>query len=57
LLAELADNDCWATLKVLADQAGEEAMAGSFAAALAEEQDHLMHVRTWLAAAQRRVPG
>jgi rubrerythrin len=54
LIAELADNACWETLVELAQQAGENDLAQQFEQALADEQDHLRKVRTWLAAGQGR---
>ena len=50
LMAELADNDCWEALMALAQQAGEDALMKPFEQALVTEQEHLMKVRTWLAA-------
>jgi rubrerythrin len=54
LLAELADNDCWLALAELARNAGEEELAKAFAVALQEENEHLVKVRGWIAAAQGR---
>jgi hypothetical protein len=54
LVAELADNDCWAALVELAYGAGEEQLAGEFENALETEREHLAKVRTWIAAAQGR---
>lgn len=50
LIAELADNDCWEALIALAQQAGEDSLMKPFKQALVTEQEHLMKVRTWLAA-------
>jgi hypothetical protein len=50
LIAELADNDCWEALIALAQQAGEDSLVKPFEQALVTEQEHLMKVRTWLAA-------
>jgi rubrerythrin len=50
LVAELADNDCWNTLRALAEEAGEEQLASQFQQAFATEQEHLAKVRAWLAA-------
>jgi hypothetical protein len=50
LIAELADNDCWEALIALAQQAGEDSLMKPFEQALVTEQEHLMKVRTWLAA-------
>lgn len=54
LLAELADNECWDTLIDLARETGDDAAVLAFERALAEEQDHLDNVRSWIAAAQQR---
>jgi hypothetical protein len=48
LIAELADNACWETLIVLAQELGQEEMVGRFQRALADEADHLIRVQTWL---------
>lgn len=50
LVAELADNECWQTLSLLAHEAGEEDLALQFERALATEQEHLVNVRAWLMA-------
>jgi hypothetical protein len=50
LAVELLDNDCWEALIDLADRAGEEELMTQFASALADEQEHLVKVRGWLAA-------
>jgi rubrerythrin len=50
LTAELVDNDSWEALVDLASIAGEEELVARFGRALAEEQEHLMKVRAWLAA-------
>ena len=50
LAAELVDNDCWATLIELTEQAGQDELAARFQVALAEEREHLERVRGWLAA-------
>lgn len=50
LVIELADNDCWQALAMLASEAGEKALATKFEAALAQEQKHLLRVRAWVAA-------
>jgi rubrerythrin len=54
VVVELADNNCWEALIQLAQKAGEDAAAEEFAAALVQEQEHLVKVRGWLAAAQGR---
>jgi ferritin-like metal-binding protein YciE len=54
LIAELADNACWEALIALAQQAGEDTLVQPFEQALVTEQEHLMKVRTWLAAGQGR---
>jgi hypothetical protein len=46
--AELVDNAGWELLIQLADEAGEGDLAGNFLGALAEEQEHVLIVRTWL---------
>lgn len=51
LTAELADNDGWLTLADMAERLGHAETAQEFRRALAEEEDHLARVRTWLAAA------
>ena len=48
LIAELADNAGWELLIDLAQAAGQTELAEQFAAPLAEEQQHLEQVRTWL---------
>jgi hypothetical protein len=52
LMAELADNACWEALIAIAQQAGEDTLVEPFEKALVTEQEHLMKVRTWLAAGQ-----
>lgn len=47
LIAELADNDAWQLLIVLAEKMGMDEMARDFQTALREEDVHLMHVRQW----------
>lgn len=47
LVAELADNDSWELLIKLAQDMGEDKMAGGFRTAWEEEQEHLRHVRQW----------
>jgi hypothetical protein len=51
LTAELADNDGWQLLGVLAEQLGLEELASRCRAAHETEQEHLEKVRNWLAAA------
>ncbi len=51
LTAELVDNDSWLMLADVAERLGHDEMAGEFRRALAEEEDHLARVRTWLNAA------
>jgi ferritin-like protein len=48
LAAELADNAGWELLIQLADDAGASDLAGQFLAALAEEQEHLTIIKSWL---------
>lgn len=50
LTAELTDNAGWELLIELADHAGEDDIAGAFLGALAAEQEHLIIVKSWLAA-------
>ena len=52
LAIELIDNDCWASLCELAEQAGQRELAARFQRALAEEEDHLLNVRRWLSVAR-----
>ena len=47
LIAELADNAGWELLIELAQAAGQTELTEQFAAALADEQQHLEQVRTW----------
>jgi hypothetical protein len=54
LAAELIDNDCWASLIELTEQAGHDELATRFRKALDEERAHLEHVRRWLATATGR---
>lgn len=54
LVAELADNECWETLVELARIVGQDEMAERFEIFAEQEQDHLMQVRSWIAAAQGR---
>ena len=49
LTAELTDNAGWELLIQLADEAGEAELAGQFLAALSQEQEHLLVVKSWLA--------
>jgi hypothetical protein len=49
LVAELADNDGWKLLIAMAEALGQEDMARRFADALAEEDEHLVLVRRWVA--------
>ncbi len=48
LTAELVDNDSWLMLADLAERLGHTRMAAEFRRALAEEEDHLARVRSWL---------
>jgi rubrerythrin len=57
LVAELADNECWTTLEILARQAGQDELAEEFAEATGHEREHLTKVRSWIAAGQRRDVG
>jgi rubrerythrin len=49
LVAELADNDGWKILIAMAEAIGQDDLAGRFTEALAEEDQHLLSVRTWIA--------
>jgi rubrerythrin len=51
LTAELTDNDGWLTLADLAERLGHSDTASEFRRALAEEEDHLARVRSWLTTA------
>jgi len=48
LTAELVDNDCWGVLVKMMQEQGLEDEAEEFQEALAEEQEHLQKVRTWI---------
>jgi hypothetical protein len=48
LAAELIDNDGWKMLIAMAEAAGQQELAQRFTEALAEEDDHLQKVRTWI---------
>jgi hypothetical protein len=48
LVAELVDNDGWALLVELANRVGDRELAARFAAAQADEADHLIAVRGWV---------
>lgn len=54
LIAELADNDAWEALTELAETAGDDKVLATFQQALADEAEHLVKVRRWVAAAQGR---
>ena len=49
LIAELVDNAGWELLIELAEELGQDDMVTSFEEALAEEVEHLDHVRKWAA--------
>lgn len=49
LSAELTDNAGWELLIQLAEQTGQSDLAGRFLGALAQEQEHLVTIRGWLA--------
>jgi rubrerythrin len=51
LAAELVDNDSWLMLVDVAEGLGQDDLAEEFRHALAEEEDHLARVRTWLSQA------
>ncbi len=48
LIAELTDNDGWRLLIQLADNLGHDELKAEFESALANEEEHLINVRTWL---------
>lgn len=48
LAVELADNAGWELLATLADEAGQNDLAGRFLAALGQEQQHLELIKGWL---------
>jgi ferritin-like metal-binding protein YciE len=50
LIAELADNAGWDLLITLAEDAGETDIAQQFRQALAEEEEHLVTIKSWLTA-------
>ena len=50
LTAELTDNAGWELLSSLADATGETDLTGQFLGALAQEQQHLLVIKNWLAA-------
>jgi hypothetical protein len=54
VVAELADNECWAALEALARQGGHGDLADRCEEAIEHERDHLRKVRTWIAAGQGR---
>jgi hypothetical protein len=49
LIAELADNDGWKILISMAEALGQDDLARRFTTALAEEDQHLAAVRSWIA--------
>jgi rubrerythrin len=51
LIAELTDNDAWATLAKIAEEMGQSDLATRCRAALLEEQEHLRLVREWVSTA------
>lgn len=48
LTAELTDNDGWQLLIKLADNLGHDELKVEFESALANEEQHLLNVRSWL---------
>jgi len=50
LIAELADNAGWELLIALAQEAGKTEIAELFEDAMAEEQEHLVTIKSWLTA-------
>lgn len=57
LIAEMTDNAGWELLISLAEEAGEEELAGRFLGALAQEQEHLAITKGWLVALVSRNAG
>jgi rubrerythrin len=57
LMAELVDNDCWASLIELARTEGNASIVRQFEQALAEEQVHLSNVRRWVRSATMQREG
>jgi rubrerythrin len=51
LVAELIDNDGWLILADVAARLGQDDLGDRFRQAMADEEDHLAHVRAWVAAA------
>jgi hypothetical protein len=49
LTAELADNEGWKVLIAMAEAMDQDELAQRFTTALAEEDEHLRSIRTWLA--------
>jgi hypothetical protein len=54
MVAELADNECWATLAELAEQGGHDELVLECQQAIGHERDHLRKVRRWIAGGQGR---
>ena len=54
LVAELSDNACFEALLELVRAEGQDDLAGEIEEALEEEQEHLVKVKGWIAAAQGR---
>jgi hypothetical protein len=50
MVAELTDNEGWATLIALASAMGQNEMVSDFQQALLAEEEHLLRVRAWLRA-------
>lgn len=57
LMAELADNDSWASLVELAEELGLDELARDFRVALRNEGEHVERVREWLTTAVRGQAG
>lgn len=51
LQAELMDRDSWVLLSDIAERLGQTEMAAAFRLALAQEEEHLLNVRTWVMSA------
>lgn len=52
LVLELADNESWELLTQLTREAGQRKLVESFELAAAQEREHLLNLREWVASAQ-----
>lgn len=57
LTAEMTDNAGFELLITLAEQAGQDELAGKLLGALAQEQEHLAVIKGWLTALSLRAAG